>query len=109
MSLQDTITPMFTTSKLLHWRTAVTMFLPMSGTSPLTVATILSLERTSSPAASMRSLSSSMQGTRWATADFITRADFTTCDRNILPAPGHGAEDAGEMIPRVVIQVVVVP
>ena len=39
-----TITPMFTTSKLLHCNTTVTMFLPMSCTSPLTVAiTILPL------------------------------------------------------------------
>ncbi len=28
-----------------------------------------------------------MKGTRWPTACFITRADFTTCGRNILPAP----------------------
>ncbi len=31
--------------------------------------------------------SASMNGTRCATACFITRADFTTCGRNILPAP----------------------
>ena len=28
-----------------------------------------------------------MKGVRWATAFFITRADLTTCGRNILPAP----------------------
>ncbi len=28
-----------------------------------------------------------MNGTRCATACFMTRADFTTCGRNILPAP----------------------
>ena len=33
-----TITPRSTTSKLLHWSTTPTMFLPMSCTSPLTVA-----------------------------------------------------------------------
>ena len=44
MSWHGTITPMLTTSKLLHWSTTVTMFLPMSCTSPLTVAmTILPL------------------------------------------------------------------
>ena len=55
MSWQGTITPMLTTSKLLHWRTTVTMFLPMSWTSPFTVAmTILPLAR-ASPPPSMRS------------------------------------------------------
>ena len=44
MSWHGTITPMLMTSKLLHWSTTVTMFLPMSCTSPLTVAmTILPL------------------------------------------------------------------
>ena len=38
ISEHGTITPMLTTSKLLHWSTTVTMFLPMSWTSPLTVA-----------------------------------------------------------------------
>ena len=45
---------MFTTSKLLHWSTTVTMFLPMSWTSPLTVAmTILPRARVSPPAAAI--------------------------------------------------------
>ena len=39
------------------------------------------------PASPERAFSSSMNGTRWPTACFITRADFTTCGRNILPAP----------------------
>ena len=61
ISWHGTITPMFTTSKLLHWSTTVTMFLPMSCTSPFTVAMmILPLVRTSRPAASSRSFSSSM-------------------------------------------------
>ena len=30
-----------------------------------------------------------MYGTRWATAFFITRALFTTCGRNIFPAPNR--------------------
>ncbi|NKA88718.1 hypothetical protein GO305_02357 [Ralstonia solanacearum] len=90
ISLHGTITPMFTTSKLLHWSTTVTMFLPMSCTSPFTVAmTILPRERTSPPAAAICRFSSSMNGIRWATACFITRADFTTCGRNILPAPNR--------------------
>ncbi|EWS64149.1 hypothetical protein Y695_02614 [Hydrogenophaga sp. T4] len=60
-SWQGTITPMFTTSKLLHWSTTVTMFLPMSCTSPLTVAiTILPLVFTSWPAAAWASFSASM-------------------------------------------------
>jgi hypothetical protein len=61
ISWHGTITPMFTTSKLLHCRTTVTMFLPMSCTSPLTVAMmILPLARTSWPAASCCFFSSSM-------------------------------------------------
>ena len=61
ISWAGTITPMFTTSKLLHCKTTVTMFLPMSCTSPLTVAiTILPLLRTSRPAASSASFSASM-------------------------------------------------
>ncbi|MNZ85828.1 hypothetical protein D3C78_1046330 [compost metagenome] len=60
------------------------MFLPMSCTSPLTVAMrILPLASGLSP------FSASMKGIRWATACFITRADFTTCGRNILPAPNR--------------------
>ena len=44
MSCHGTITPRSMTSKPLHWRTTPTMFLPMSWTSPLTVAmTILPL------------------------------------------------------------------
>ena len=30
-----------------------------------------------------------MYGIRWATAFFITRALFTTCGRNIFPAPNR--------------------
>ena len=45
MSFEGTITPRSTTSKLLQRRTTPTMFLPMSWTSPLTVAmTILPLD-----------------------------------------------------------------
>ncbi|MNY29785.1 hypothetical protein D3C86_1638480 [compost metagenome] len=81
---------MFTTSKLLHCKTTDTMFLPMSCTSPLTVAmTILPLARTSPPAAAIWRFSSSMKGIKWATACFMTRADFTTCGRNILPSPNR--------------------
>ncbi len=50
ISEHGTITPMFTTSKLLHWSTTDTMFLPMSCTSPFTVATtILPFDDTSAP------------------------------------------------------------
>ena len=87
---QGTITPMLTTSKLLHSSTTETMFLPMSCTSPLTVAmTILPRERTSPPAAARAAFSASMKGSRWATACFMTRADLTTCGRNILPSPNR--------------------
>ncbi len=60
------------------------MFFPMSCTSPLTVAmTTLPFARVSA----FRSFSASMNGMRWATARFITRALLTTCGRNILPLP----------------------
>ncbi len=65
------------------------MFLPMSWTSPFTVAiTILPalLCRLEPPRSAF---SFSMYGIRWATACFITRADFTTCGRNILPEPNR--------------------
>ena len=83
-----TMTPRSITSKLLHWSTTPTMFLPMSCTSPLTVAMTmrpLDLHARRPPAA----FSFSMYGIRCATAFFITRADFTTCGRNILPAPNR--------------------
>ncbi len=84
MRSAGTITPRSSTSKLLHWSTTPTMFLPMSCTSPLTVAiTTLPFDRLEP------SCSFSRYGTRCATAFFITRADFTTCGRNILPAPNR--------------------
>ena len=62
------------------------MFLPMSWTSPLTVAmTIVPLLRWTSPGC----FSASMWGMRWATAFFMTRADFTTWGRNIRPLPNR--------------------
>ncbi len=61
MSWQATITPMLTTSKLLHWRTTVTMFLPMSWTSPFTVAmTILPFALASPPPSISSCFSASM-------------------------------------------------
>ena len=71
------------------------MFLPMSCTSPLTVAsTIVPLPSSSSggsPAAARSAaraaFSASRYGSRYATAFFITRALLITCGRNILPAP----------------------
>ena len=78
-----TITPRSMTSKLLHCSTTPTIFLPISWTSPFTVArTILPLVFIGTPP-----FSSSINGTKYATAFFITRADLTTCGRNILPAP----------------------
>ena len=66
------------------------MFLPMSWTSPLTVAIrILPCARVTVPAFSARAFSSSMYGIRNATAFFIARALLTTCGRNILPAPNR--------------------
>ncbi len=57
-----TITPRSITSKLLQRSTTPTMFLPMSCTSPLTVAsTILPLDLPVSP---LRAFSSSMYGSR---------------------------------------------
>ena len=84
MSCQGTITPMSMTSKPLHCSTTPTIFLPMSWTSPLTVAmTILPLPLAPG------SFAASMKGRRCATAFFMTRADFTTWGRNILPAPNR--------------------
>ena len=76
-----TITPRSTTSQLLHARTTPTMFLPMSWTSPLTVA------MRKVPRLEPADFSASRAGSRAATAAFITRADLTTWGRNILPAP----------------------
>ncbi|SKW46785.1 Uncharacterised protein [Mycobacteroides abscessus subsp. massiliense] len=67
------------------------MFLPMSWTSPFTVAMMMvplvSLDLVDPVAPSFCAFSFSMNGSRYATAFFITRADFTTCGRNIFPAP----------------------
>ena len=89
ISAAGTITPMFTTSKLLHCNTTLTIFLPISCTSPLTVAiTILPLGLDFSPVrASSAAFSASINGIKCATAVFITRADLTTCGKNILPCP----------------------
>ena len=57
-----------------------TMLLPMSWTSPFTVASTI---RSRGPLAA----SDSMYGSRTATAFFITRALLTTWGRNILPSP----------------------
>ena len=76
-----TMTPRSTTSQLLQARTTPTMFLPMSWTSPFTVA-MRKVPRLDPADFSARSAGSSA-----ATAAFMTRADFTTWGRNILPAP----------------------
>ena len=82
----ETITPRSTTSKLLHCITTPTIFLPISCTSPLTVA-IKILPLAFAFSTPDKRFSSSINGIRCATACFITRADFTTCGKNILPAP----------------------
>ena len=86
-----TITPRSMTSKLLHPSTTPTMFLPMSWTSPLTVAMITRPLLATPPTAAR---SASMNGSRWATARFITRALLTTCGRNILPGAEQVADGA---------------
>mmetsp|Transcript_5568 Transcript_5568/g.15658 ORF Transcript_5568/g.15658 Transcript_5568/m.15658 type:complete len:210 (+) Transcript_5568:138-767(+) len=73
------------------------MFFPMSWTSPLTVAmrNLPAYCESSSPCASgsrpcaikLSRFSFSMNGNKYATAFFITRALLITCGRNILPAP----------------------
>ena len=62
------------TSKPLHCRTTPTMFLPMSWTSPLTVASSIPLRR----AFGFRFDEQQMGHGR-----FMTRADFTTWGKNI--------------------------
>ena len=62
-----TMTPRSMTSKLLHWSTMPTMFLPMSWTSPFTVAsTILPavLRLAGDAVGELRAFSSSMNGIR---------------------------------------------
>ena len=60
-----TITPRSITSKLLHWSTTPTMFLPMSCTSPLTVAmTIVPLVSLAVAYCGLSSFSCSMNGIR---------------------------------------------
>ena len=69
------------------------MLLPMSWTSPLTVAsTILpcALSTLESPSVSF---SSSMNGSRYATARFMARALFTTCGQEHLPGAEQVADD----------------
>ena len=90
-----TITPRSMISYPLHPSTTPTMFLPMSCTSPFTVANNI----LAAPAASVlvvpaakcaclrSSFSASINGVKTATDFFITRALFTTCGKNILPAP----------------------
>mmetsp|Transcript_151309 Transcript_151309/g.278964 ORF Transcript_151309/g.278964 Transcript_151309/m.278964 type:complete len:233 (-) Transcript_151309:2460-3158(-) len=73
------------------------MFLPMSWTSPFTVAikNLPAQLESSSPSASgslpsaiaFCLFSSSIKGNKYATAFFMTRADLMTCGRNILPDP----------------------
>ena len=59
------------------------MFLPISCTSPFTVAI------TTFPLLEPFCLVALINGSKYATDCFITRADFTTCGRNILPSPNR--------------------
>ena len=79
----STITPRSITVKPLHPKTMAVMFLPMSCTSPFTVAiTTFGLTAISVPPGAL-----SMYGWSMSTACFITFADLTTCGRNIFPSP----------------------
>mmetsp|Transcript_15025 Transcript_15025/g.26111 ORF Transcript_15025/g.26111 Transcript_15025/m.26111 type:complete len:233 (+) Transcript_15025:1816-2514(+) len=75
---QGVITPRSITLKLLQPSTTDTMFLPMSCTSPLTVAMTNTPALLLSPDVPLRRFSSSMKGMRCATDFFITRADLIT-------------------------------
>jgi hypothetical protein len=73
-----TMTPMSTTLKLLQPSTTATMFLPMSCTSPFTVAIKNVPACELSVLVPLSRFSSSMKGTRWPTDFFITRALLIT-------------------------------
>ena len=77
----STITPRSNTLNPLQESTMPVMFLPMSCTSPLTVALIITGLSATSPSSSF------IYGSSTATASFMILADFTTCGRNILPSP----------------------
>ena len=78
-----TITPKSIISKLLQAKTTPTIFFPMSCTSPFTVAIKIFPAELLEPSV----FASSINGNKYATAFFITLADFTTCGRNIFPSP----------------------
>ena len=69
-------------SKLLQPKTTATIFLPISCTSPFTVAI-----NTFPADVDFPDFSASIKGNKYATAFFMTRADFTTCGKNIFPLP----------------------
>ena len=91
----ETITPKSIISYPLQPSTTPTIFFPISCTSPFTVASnIFAAPAPSSfivPAALCSAwrilFSSSINGVSTATAFFITLALFTTCGKNIFPAP----------------------
>ena len=64
--------------------TTDTIFFPISCTSPFTVA-INTFPALRTPSC----LSASMSGCKIATAFFMVRAVFTTCGKNIFPAPNN--------------------
>ena len=61
--------------------------LQRAGLPLIQVSLATSAARASPDSLASRAFSSSIYGIRCATACFITRADLTTCGKNILPAP----------------------
>jgi hypothetical protein len=83
--VQGTITPRSMTSKPLHWRTTPTMFLP----NVVDVALDGGHDHPAFRRVHAGSLFGFDEGQQWRPAFFMTRADFTTCGRNILPDPNR--------------------
>ena len=87
-----TITPKSIISYPLHPSTTPTIFFPISCTSPFTVANNILAGPLLAPfgfieANFFLSFSASINGVNTATLFFITLALFTTCGKNIFPAP----------------------
>ena len=83
-----TITPISIISYPLQPNTTPTIFFPISCTSPFTVANN-TLGTLPAVAVGLFFFSSSIKGVSQATLFFITRALFTTCGKNIFPAPNR--------------------
>ena len=100
----STITPRSFISYPLQAITTATIFLPMSCTSPLTVAI-----RTLPALCGVWAPPCSMGGSGPPRRAFITRAVFTTCGRNILPSPKSVPTRSMAGISRVSITAIGVP